>query len=134
MTPDPDLLKRIGAAMAASASKEWRRITLTATAVTSGNETTLAIERPNGEVDPSQGISADAHFAIGQLRASMYEQGVGTWYNATMTLTADGNLETAFDYDSPPFGGDYTDEMLEDDQEAYPRSPENLPSWHPSRT
>ncbi|GAB3748553.1 antitoxin YezG family protein [Microlunatus parietis] len=134
MTPDPETLKRIASAMVEPAPKGWSRIQLFASAVASGNQTKLAIEKGDGNVDRSQGISADGHFAIGDLRAAMYAEGVGTWYNATFTLTPDGQLETDFDYDNPPYNGDYVDVMLEDDQEAYPRSPENLPAWHPSRT
>lgn len=134
MIPDPEILQRIAAAMTESAPKEWRRIELFASAIASGDQTRLAIEKTNGEVDRSQGISADGHFAVGALRTSMYVEGVGTWYNATFVLTPGGQLETDFDYDNPPYGGDYVDVMLEDDQEVFPRSPENLPAWHPSRT
>lgn len=133
MNPDSCQLAKIGAAMAASAPEGWRSITLRVSAVSSTVQTSQRIELSDGTVDESQGVGPDGHFALDDLRDSMYQEGVGTWYTATFTLTSDGQLETDFDYDEAPFDGDFTPEMLEDDQEAYPRSPENLPAWHPSR-
>lgn len=132
MIPDGDTQKVV-AAMAAAAPDPWSKIELTVSAVASLIRTGLVVELADGSINESTTIDPGAQLSIGDLRDSMYKDGVGTWYNAKMVLTRDGQLETDFDYENPPFDGDYEPEILEDDQETYPRSQENLPTWHPSR-
>lgn len=130
--PDSAILSKLGAAMAAAAPDGWQRITLTVSAVSSTMDTKLAIELADGSTDRSRGIDVDAQMLCDDLRESMYTEGSGTWYNATIELTPPGKIEAGFDYDNPPFGGDFSADMLEDDQEAFPRDAEHLPAWHPA--
>ncbi|MFC7625448.1 hypothetical protein [Microlunatus sp. GCM10028923] len=102
-------------------------------AVASRTQVVPIFELADGTVNESTRIDSGTLLAFDDLRDSMYRESLGTWYNAKFTLSADGQLDSDFDYDQPPFGGEYTADLLEDDQEAYPRSPENLPAWHPSR-
>ncbi|MEV0796011.1 hypothetical protein [Kribbella sp. NPDC050459] len=95
-------------------------------------ETQLAVEMLDGAVEAGESIDVEAQMACDDLRDVMYEDGVGTWYNATFTVTPDGSLVTEFDYDNPPFGGGGDDDLLVDDQHAYPRDAEHLPTWHPA--
>ncbi|PSL08124.1 hypothetical protein CLV30_10191 [Haloactinopolyspora alba] len=78
----------------------------------------------------------------GQLRADMYQDGNGTWYNARITVDEQRQVTVEFDYDTPPFGGviDETDpdgegdadpELLLEDHRMYPRSPDLVPTRHP---
>ncbi|GAB3762995.1 antitoxin YezG family protein [Microlunatus parietis] len=126
-------LQTIGSGMAQAGPPGWKNARLTISAVASLIRAKMAYELDDGSLDTSTGIDGYTQLACGDLRTSMYREGSGTWYNATFTLTSDGRLETDFDYDNPPFDGDYEAELLEDDQERYPRSQENLPAWHPSR-
>lgn len=70
------------------------------------------------------------------LRRSTYEpDGRGAWYNAHMRLYPDGTIVPRYDFSLPPFGcwGPRETELVRRDQELYPRDPERLPAWHPSR-
>jgi hypothetical protein len=93
----------------------------------------LAFDLADGSVDSSRSIGVEAQMVCDDLRDAMYEDGAGTWYNATFVLTADGGIEADFDYTNPPFDGAATADLLEDDQRAYPRDAEHLPDWHPAR-
>lgn len=128
-----DLLERIGKAMARSAPGDWAKITLDVSVLRSMSQSELSVESSDGRSDQSQTIDDDGDVAYEDLRAAMYQPGTGTWYNARFTLTRDGKLESEFDYDNPPFDGDAEPVLLEYDQEKFPRDPENLPDWHPSR-
>jgi hypothetical protein len=97
-------------------------------------DTQLAVEMVDGSVDGSLGIDVEAQMVCDDLRNAMYVEVSGTWYNAEFVLSLGGGLEARFDYETPPFGGAAIDDLLEDDQRAYPRDAAHLPSWHPSRT
>lgn len=131
--PDSAIMNKLGAAMVAAAPDGWQRITLMVSAVSSTMDTKLAIDLADGPTDRTRGIDVDAQMLCDDLRETMYTEGSGTWYNATFELTPPGKIEADFDYDNPPFGGDVSADMLEDDQEAYPRDPDQLPAWHPGR-
>jgi hypothetical protein len=62
----------------------------------------------------------------------MYADGVGTGCNAMFVLTPGMSIKAEFDYDTPPFDGGGTVDLLEGDQRAYPRDAAHLPARHPS--
>lgn len=131
--PDGDLLQRIGRAMAAAAGASWRSATLSITALSAATSARLMIERQDGSVERSTGLTDDVLLWCDDLRASMYTDGEGAWYNAAITVTADGQIESTFDYDTPPFDGEATEDLLLEDDRAYSRTADRLPEWHPSR-
>ncbi|WP_350277544.1 hypothetical protein [Kribbella sp. HUAS MG21] len=131
--PDQASLEIVGAAVLKAVPDGWGRAVLTVSAVAATMETRLAVEMLDGSVEGGESIDVDAQLACDDLRDRMYEDGVGTWYNATFVVTPDGGLEAEFDYDNPPFEGGGDADLLENDQEAYPRDAEHLPAWHPSR-
>ncbi|WP_454859581.1 hypothetical protein [Promicromonospora soli] len=132
--PDGDLLQRIGGAVTAAAGESWRSATLSITGLSAATSARLMIERQDGSLVRATDLADEALLWCDDLRDEMYADGEGTWYNATITVTADGQIESTFDYDTPPFAGEVTDDLLLDDQEAYPRAADRLPVWHPSRT
>ena len=132
--PDGALLQKISAAVAAAANDLWRSSTLSITAASTLLGADLSIERPDGSVDRSRGVEDEVLDWCDELRDVMYTEGDGTWYNATVTVTADGQIETTFDNDNPPFNReDVPDDLLIQDHEEYPRNPDRLPAWHPSK-
>ena len=132
--PDGDFLQRIGGAMVAAAGESWESVTLSITALSAATSVRLMIERQDGSVERSTDLGDDALLWCDDLRDSMYTEGEGTWYNATITVTDDGQIESEFDYETRPFpGDDLPDDILMDDNEAYPRTAERLPQWHPAK-
>jgi hypothetical protein len=132
--PDGALLQKIGEAIAHAADGPWRSSTLSITGAAALIGTELAIERPDGSVDTTTPLEHDVLDWCDELRDEMFTEGEGTWYNATITVTDDGQIDTTFDYDNPPFAGeDDLEDLLLDDQEEYPRRPDRLPEWHPAK-
>jgi hypothetical protein len=120
--------------MAEVVPEGWGRAVLRVSAVAATMDTQLAVEMLDGSIDGSLSIDLEAQMVCDDLRHAMYVEGAGTWYNAEFILSPVEGLEARFDYDKPPFDGGATDDLLEDDQRAYPREAAHLPSWHPSRS
>lgn len=94
-------------------------------------------------------LPAEAHEALRELRAGMSEPDRGAWLSATATITPEGLLEFAYNWDrryywgaqagfpwtpDPEAGPGETvpsDAQLLDDLALYPREPMFLPSWYP---
>jgi hypothetical protein len=130
--PDQATLETIGSAMVKAMPDGWAKAVLKVSAVAATMETQLAVEMLDGSIDAGLSIEVEAQMACDDLRDAMYEDEVGTWYNATFVLTADAGLEAEFGYDNPPFDGGGAPDLLVDDQRAYPRDAAHLPVWHPS--
>jgi hypothetical protein len=116
----------------AAAGQEWEMLKVDATSAGGMTETALSVHLVDGSVDQSGGLDRDGRLDCHELREVMYQEGKGSWYNATFTVDSEKQLEAEFDYDDPPFEGTADDQLLTDDQRDHPRSLENLPLWHPS--
>jgi hypothetical protein len=128
-----ELLTSLGQAMLrAAAGQEWEMLKVDATSGGGMTETALSVHLVDGSVDRMGGLDRDGRLDCLELREVMYQEGKGSWYNATFTIDEQKQLEAEFDYDDPPFRGNADDQLLTDDQRDYPRSLENLPLWHPS--
>lgn len=130
--PDQASLEAIGTAMANAVPDGWARAVLKVSAVAVTMETQLAVEMRDDSIDAGPSIDVEAQIACDDLRDAMYEEWKGTWYNAEFVLTPGSGVDAKFDYETPPFAGGGTADLLEDDQRAYPRDAAHLPAWHPS--
>lgn len=95
----------------------------------------------------SVSLPRDVHEALRELRDGMAEPDRGTWLSASATLTSEGVLELACNWDrrfywgshegfpwapDPDAEGDVpSDAQLLDDLAVYPREPMFLPAWFP---
>lgn len=119
--------------LAEAVPEGWGRAVLKVSPVAATMDTQLAVEMLDGSVDGSLCIDVEAQMVCDDLRDAMYVEDSDTWYNAVFVLSPADGLEAQFDYEAPPFDGEATDDLLEDDQRAYPRDAAHLPSWDPSR-
>lgn len=126
-------LTEIGAAMLRAAPPGWRVLRLSATGAAGMIGTDLEIDMEDGSMDASNTIERAGRIACNLLRAVMYQPGKGTWYNASFIVDPDSRIEAEFDYDRRPFGEQATDDLLQEDQEVYPRDNDLLPEWHPTK-
>ncbi|PZF81088.1 hypothetical protein [Jiangella anatolica] len=140
--PDQATLDAVGWAMIDAAGDDWRRLTLDVTAAGAEIEAGLAIERTGGDVDTGTELGLDLLDAVEDLRTSMARPGLGAWYLATITVTADRRVQGSFDFENPPWGGihdgtpesgDADPEDLLEDHRMFPRDDAHLPAWHPAR-
>ncbi|WP_116946950.1 antitoxin YezG family protein [Jiangella endophytica] len=141
--PDPALLQTIGQAMVSAAPAGWQSLTLLVSAAARLTNTKLLPEMQASDAPPDVLIDFEGRRAASDLRKAMYQEGKGTWYNASITVSQDGKVTADFDYDNPPLGGLAdesnpdsegwaTEDLLLDDQKQFPRDPEHLPPWHPA--
>lgn len=128
-----ELLTDVAKALVRAVPGGWQRVELRITAAGGMTETELDAHLADGTVDVSLGLDREGRVAAQDLREAMFEAGKGSWYNARVGLTPDGEVSAEFDYDQPPFDGDADAELLLADQEAWPRAVELLPQWHPAR-
>lgn len=127
------LLAKIARAMARSMPEDWRVLTLRISCASDMTQTGLIATRTSGTLDRAVRFSGEGHLATSLLRRAMHQPGKGSWYNAHLTLNKFAELDTVYDYDNPPFGGDVESRFLIEDQRLYPRDPAILPLWHPCR-
>ena len=131
-----DLLESIGHVALDAAPAGWRRITITMSGM--GNSTTVRAEVLTQQGSQSLSLGATGARSAHKLRKTMYTEDAGTWYRATVTIDAQRHLDADFDYYGKPYdeseeGKDVTRDLLVQDQAKYPRSPDLLPEWHPSK-
>ncbi|WP_298327652.1 hypothetical protein [Haloactinopolyspora sp.] len=139
--PDQSKLNEIGRAMVASAPDGWHLLTLEVTAAGDMIRGRLYVTTDDSSPRKKVRMDEDGVIAASELREDMYQEQTGTWYNATFQVAAGGEIRAEFDYENAPYGGIASDdsegeadpELLIEDQELYPRSPEHLPAWHPAR-
>lgn len=138
-------LNTIGNAMVAAAEGDWRQLVLNVTAAANMIGTAMVIGRPDSSTDKRHGAGKNALRTLHELREAMYQEGKGTWYNATFVVDEERRISADFDYENPPFGGvaddddpdsegDADPELLLEDHRMFPRDPDVLPEWHPART
>ena len=65
-----------------------------------------------------------------ELRAAMYRPGVGTWFSAKVTVTAEGSMDADFNYDDEPVWDEgIPDHWFVTDLERFPRDESAQPAW-----
>lgn len=131
-----ELLESIGHMALDAAPANWQQITITMSGMANSTTVRAEVSTPQGSQSLSLGATGarNAH----KLRKTMYTDDAGTWYRATMTIDAQRRLEADFDYNSKPYdeseeGKDFIRDLLLQDQAKYPRTPDLLPEWHPSK-
>ncbi|MBS4102571.1 hypothetical protein [Tsukamurella paurometabola] len=67
---------------------------------------------------------------ISDLRAAMYQEGLGTWFSAVIRVDREGSFDATFNYDDEPEWDAPVDPIVYlTDQETFPRDVENQPQW-----
>ncbi|AYY13920.1 hypothetical protein EF847_15665 [Actinobacteria bacterium YIM 96077] len=137
-----DALSRIGYALLAQLPERWETAILEM-AVAADDVRATAIVKVQDSDDASYAVrfffpdvEPDLAAACVELRRSMYEpHGHGAWYNIQIKLNRDGTIVPSYDFSNPPFvlWGPNEVDLVRRDHELYPRDPELLPAWHPSR-
>lgn len=94
-----------------------------------GNDTAISITFGDGSTKRTHS-SLSVRKLLRELRALMYQENIGTWFTAAITIDGSLKYETEFDYDSepeftPPIGpGSFAQDM-----KHFPRDEEHTPDW-----
>ncbi|PXY38053.1 TNT domain-containing protein [Prauserella flavalba] len=127
-TEQDTLVKQIGLSLLRAAPRDWRRVTAEYRAVGRYHELT-------GEVVTSDGTTEewlathDIATLFGRLRAGMYREGRGTWFNARYQLDHPSSYNLEYDRDEPHWDLAPPPQAYADELRMFPRSEENVPDW-----
>ncbi|MCR3736736.1 Protein of unknown function (DUF4237) [Prauserella salsuginis] len=127
-TEQDTLVKQIGLSLLRAAPRDWRRVTAVYRAVGRYHELT-------GEVVTADGTAQewvathDIATLFGKLRAGMYREGRGTWFNARYQLDHPSSYNLEYDRDEPSWDLAPPSQAYADELRMFPRSEENVPDW-----
>ncbi|WP_340684319.1 glycohydrolase toxin TNT-related protein [Amycolatopsis coloradensis] len=127
-TEQDTLVKQIGLALLRAAPRDWRKVTAEYRAVGRYHEMT-------GEIITEDGSSHewvathDIATLFGRLRAGMYRDGRGTWFNARYQLDHPSSYNLEYNRDEPQWRLAPPPQALSDELRMFPRSEENVPEW-----
>ncbi|RIQ36976.1 hypothetical protein DY240_01190 [Jiangella rhizosphaerae] len=137
-------MQEVGARLLEDAPEGWARIEVQVTAAGERAGISMVVTMRDGTVIPVRMAVPQTVAAIMQLRTEVYQEDIGTWYNAAIVIDEDQRMQIQYDYDNPPFGpydlnaanighqiAEVFDDLIED-HKVLPRLPWNLPDWHPA--
>ena len=128
-----ELLTTIGRSMVASAPAEWKELTLVVSAVHSMMESGLEARAGDGSIIDSETIDDAGEEAVEDLREIMYQPGKGPGTARSSAGMPQANSRRTSTTTTRRWASDATAEMLADDQQRFPRSPDQIPDWHPAK-
>ena len=127
-TEQDTLVKQIGLALLRAAPQDWQRVYVEYRAVGRYHEL-------GGEVTLSDGTltewvaTHDITTLFGRLRAGMYREGRGTWFNARYQLDHPSSYNLEYDREEPDWDLMPPTQAYSDELQMFPRSEEDVPEW-----
>jgi Tuberculosis necrotizing toxin len=122
------LVKQIGLALMKAAPQDWEQVRAEYRAAGRYFELSAEVTGQDGQTRPWTAPQETATL-FARLRAGMYREGRGTWFNAKYQLDKPSSYNLDFDreepqWQSPPPLPAYSDEMR-----FFPRTEDNVPEW-----
>ncbi|TNC21619.1 TNT domain-containing protein [Amycolatopsis alkalitolerans] len=127
-TEQDTLVKQIGLALLRAAPRDWRRVTAQYRAVGRYHELTGEVLSEDGSVGEWM-ATHDIATLFGRLRAGMYREGRGTWFNARYQLDHPSSYNLEYDREEPRWDLQPPPQAYTDELRMFPRSEENVPDW-----
>lgn len=112
-----------------AASGNWAELVYTFCATVGTDSSSLQVLFEDGS-STSESVPMSVPDAMDDLRHSMYQEGMGTWFTATIKIDRALKYTTDFDYDSEPeFVPQISPGSFAEDLEHFPRDEGNIPAW-----
>ena len=127
-TEQDTLVKQIGLALLRAAPRDWRRVTAEYRAVGRYHEMTGEIINEDGTAQDWV-ATHDIATLFGRLRAGMYRDGRGTWFNARYQLDHPSSYNLEYNRDEPKWDLIPPPQAYSDELRMFPRSEDNVPEW-----
>lgn len=127
-TEQDTLVKQIGLSLLRAAPRDWRRVTAEYRAVGRYHELTGEVVVADGSTEEWM-ATHDIATLFGRLRAGMYREGRGTWFNARYQLDHPSSYNLEYDRDEPQWDLAPPPQAYADELRMFPRSEENVPDW-----
>jgi hypothetical protein len=127
-TEQDTLVKQIGLALLRAAPRDWRRVIAEYRAV--GRYHEMAGEILNEDGTTQEWVAThDIATLFGRLRAGMYRDGRGTWFNARYQLDHPSSYNLEYNRDEPQWDLIPPPQAYSDELRMFPRSEDNVPEW-----
>ncbi|WP_285612728.1 TNT domain-containing protein [Actinokineospora globicatena] len=128
-TEQDALVKQIGLALLRVAPQRWASIVVEYRATGRYMETVgqVTVQDKDGAEDLP--VSPDITMLFSRLRAGMYREGRGTWFNARYQLDQPSAYNLEYDRDEPKWIQPPPPPAFADDLRIFPRDEENVPEW-----
>jgi len=122
------LVKQIGLALMKAAPQDWEQVRASYRAA--GRHVELSAET-TAQDGASRTWTAPQEIAslFTRLRAGMYREGRGTWFNAKYQLDRPSSYNLDFDRDEPQWQNPPPPQAYSDEMRFFPRTEENVPEW-----
>ncbi|GAB1508616.1 TNT domain-containing protein [Actinophytocola sp. KF-1] len=127
-TEQDALVKQIGLAMLRVAPEDWEQLTVDYRAVGRYAESTGQVTYSDGGTEPWT-MPADLQGLFARLRAGMYREGRGTWFNARYKLDHPSSYNLEYDREEPNWELPPPPQAYPDDMRMFPRTDDNVPEW-----
>ncbi|RZQ62909.1 TNT domain-containing protein [Amycolatopsis suaedae] len=127
-TEQDTLVKQIGLALLRAAPRDWRQVSAEYRAVGRYHELTGEVQTADGGVQEWV-ATHDIAALFGKLRAGMYREGRGTWFNARYQLDHPSSYNLEYDREEPKWDLMPPPQAYSDELRMFPRSDENVPEW-----
>lgn len=127
-TEQDTLVKQIGLALLRAAPRDWRRVTAQYRAVGRYHELTGDVLTEDGTAQEWV-ATHDIATLFARLRAGMYREGRGTWFNARYQLDHPSSYNLEYDREEPRWNLAPPAQAYSDELRMFPRSEENVPEW-----
>ncbi|MGB3439387.1 MAG: glycohydrolase toxin TNT-related protein [Actinophytocola sp.] len=127
-TEQDALVKQIGLAMLRVAPDDWEQLTVDYRAVGRYAESTGQVTYSDGGTEPWT-MPADLQGLFARLRAGMYREGRGTWFNARYKLDHPSSYNLEYDREEPGWDLPPPPQAYPDDMRLFPRTDDNVPDW-----
>ncbi|WP_199435158.1 TNT domain-containing protein [Qaidamihabitans albus] len=127
-TEQDTLVKQIGLALLRAAPRDWRRVIAEYRAVGRYHELTGEIVTADGSTQEWV-ATHDIATLFGRLRAGMYREGRGTWFNARYQLDHPSSYNLEYDREEPRWDLMPPPQAYADELRMFPRSEDNVPDW-----
>ncbi len=127
-TEQDTLVKQIGLSLLRAAPRDWRRVTVEYRAVGKYHELTGEVALADGTTQ-QWSATHDIASLFGRLRAGMYREGRGTWFNARYQLDHPSSYNLEYDREEPDWDLAPPPQAYADELRMFPRTEENVPDW-----
>ncbi|MBB4686319.1 glycohydrolase toxin TNT-related protein [Amycolatopsis jiangsuensis] len=127
-TEQDTLVKQIGLALLRAAPRDWRKVSAEYRAVGRYHELTGEVRLEDGSTQEWV-ATHDIATLFGRLRAGMYRDGRGTWFNARYQLDHPSSYNLEYNRDEPQWQLAPPPQAYSDELRLFPRTEENVPEW-----
>jgi hypothetical protein len=127
-TDQDALVKQIGLALMRTAPDDWQQINAEFRATGRYYELSAEVTGSDGNQEPWT-ASHDIAMHFAKLRAGMYREGRGTWFNARYQIEKPSSYNLEFDRLEPQWRTPPPAPAFRDELHFFPRTEDNVPEW-----